>query len=256
MNVLEYHRPHTVEAALQLLSRVQPLTLPMGGGTQLTRKNREAAELVDLQDLGLDQLEPLGNSLRLGAAAPLQKLVESEGVPQGVREAALLETSYNLRQVGTVAGTLVAATSRSPFAAVLLAMDARLTWMPGSVETSLGEWLPVRMESRQRWPGVLIVSVTLPLNVRVSYHQVARTPADWPLVCAAAAHWPSGRRRLVLGGAGAAPMVVMDGPEGDGYITAARSAYDHMEDQWASAEYRREMAGILAGRCAVEIEGE
>ena len=78
---------------------------------------------------------------------------------------------------------------------------------------------------------------------------IARTPADRPIVCVAAARWPSGRTRLALGGFGAAPTLAMDGPEDSGAQIAAASAYSQAGDEWASAEYRSEAAGILALRC-------
>jgi hypothetical protein len=41
----------------------------------------------------------------------------------------------------------------------------------------------------------------------------------------------------------------MDGPNSDGAVSAAQSAYQEASDQWASAEYRNDVAGILAARC-------
>jgi CO/xanthine dehydrogenase FAD-binding subunit len=41
----------------------------------------------------------------------------------------------------------------------------------------------------------------------------------------------------------------MDGSDSEGIEMAAKIAYSHAEDEWASAEYRQEMAGVLAARC-------
>ena len=95
----------------------------------------------------------------------------------------------------------------------------------------------------------LITRLTLPLNARLAYEYVARTPADLPIVCAAVAVWPSGRVRLALGGYGAAPRLAFDGTEADGADIAAQSAYSHCGDEWASADYRQEIAGVLVERC-------
>jgi len=156
------------------------------------------------------------------------------------------EATYNLRQVASVAGTLVAADGRSPFATLLLALDAALTLQPGDEQVGLGDLLPLRGE---RLEGRLITQVTIPSNVRMAYEYVARTPADRPIVCAAVIQWPSGRTRLALGGYGAAPVLAFDGTESEGLETAARSAYSQAGDEWASAAYRQEIAGILAARC-------
>ena len=54
--VTAYYRPQTVEEALALLE--QPDTVPLAGGTGLLAEGVETA-VVDLQDLGLAQLERL-----------------------------------------------------------------------------------------------------------------------------------------------------------------------------------------------------
>src|SRR5690606_22039911 len=97
---------------------------------------------------------------------------------------------------------------------------------------------------------------TLPLNVHLAYEYVARTPADRPVVCASVARWPSGRTRVALGGYGAAPVLVLDGPEPGGAEAAAADAYSDAEDEWASAAYRSEIASVLVRRCLEELSGE
>ena len=156
------------------------------------------------------------------------------------------EASYNLRQAATLAGTLVAADGRSPLATLMLALDAGVILLPGEQQVPLGDLLPLRGE----WlPKRLISKITIPTNVRLAYESVARTPADRPLVCAVAAIWPSGRTRVALGGFGAAPLLAFDGTEAQGVEIAARSAYTQAGDTWASADYRADVAGVLAGRC-------
>jgi CO/xanthine dehydrogenase FAD-binding subunit len=101
--------------------------------------------------------------------------------------------------------------------------------------------------------GGLITSVTIPLNAKLAFDYVARTPADKPIVCAALPQWNSGRTRLVLGGYGKSPMLAMDGTEAEGVETAARNAFHEAADEFASAEYRMDVAVTLAQRCLVQI---
>ena len=77
--IIEYHRPTTLEEALSLLQRADPLTLPLGGGTVLTQASPQPVAAVDLQALGLDQIQPRGNVVELGAALTLQALIEAAG---------------------------------------------------------------------------------------------------------------------------------------------------------------------------------
>jgi CO/xanthine dehydrogenase FAD-binding subunit len=185
----------------------------------------------------------------------LQVLLEQPDLPPALQRAIQHEASYNLRQVATVAGTLIAADGRSPFATALLALDAALTWRTGGTEAEsqvgLGDLLPVRGD---RLRGRLVTQVSLPLNAHLVYEYVARTPADRPIVCAAVAVWPSGRTRVAMGGYGNAPILALDGPEGSGVEAAGRNAYCDAGDEWASAEYRQEAAAVLALRCLQQIE--
>jgi len=264
--ITAYHRPQTLDEALVLLS--QPHRKPLGGGTLLSHSKAEAIEAVDLQDLKLDTIRKQGNALEIGATVTLQQLLASEDCPDAWRSALKLEAPLNIRNSATLAGTLVACDGRSTLATLLLALDAKLELRsinklelmgmemesrPPSHEVAivgLGEFLPLRLE---QVAGKLITSVSAPLNVKFAFEYVSRTPADKPIVCAALAQWNSGRTRLAVGGYGKSPMLAMDGTEAEGAETAARSAFHEATDEWASADYRLDVAAILAKRCLVDI---
>ena len=244
--ITAYHRPQTLDEALALLT--QPNTLPLGGGTLLSQPTTDPVSVVDLQRLGLASLRVKGNDLEIGATCTLQSLFESKDCPESLKAAIKLEAPLNIRNTATVAGTLVSADGRSPFAAMLLAMDAKITVVSGQTSVvSAGEFLLTR-------PHGLITSITIPLNTKTAFEFVSRTPADKPIVCAAIAQWNSGRTRLTLGGYGKSPMLAMDGTEADGLDTAAQNAYHEANDEWASAEYRMDVAATLAKRCLAGLK--
>ena len=262
--ITAYHRPKTLDEALTLLT--QPNRTPLGGGTLLSKPGTDPVEAVDLQSLNLNTIEKQGNSLKIGATVTLQELLISELCPDALRTAIKLEAPLNLRNAATVAGTLVSCDGRSTLATVLLALDAKLEQMKledSKIETrvsNLGDFLPLR--DLQGW---LITSVTLSLSARFAFEYVSRTPADKPIVCAALARWNSGRIRLALGGYGKSPMLAMDGTETDGVDAsttdnilrsaqaAARNAFHEASDEWASADYRTDVAGTLARRCLERV---
>ena len=255
--IIDYHRPTTLEAALELLARQEPRTLPLGGGTVLNRPSPAEVAAVDLQALGLDGLQISGKSLLIGAAVTLNRFARQPGLQLALVKAINLELNYNLRQVATAAGVLVSADGRSGFAAALLALDAELELRghpggasPEQEKVGLGDLLPLRERLLR---GRLITQVKIPLNVRLSYEMVARTPADLPVVCVALAQWVSGRTRLVVGGFGSAPSLAIDGPEEFGVEAAARAACMGAEDEWASAAYRSDAAATLAKRCLEKL---
>lgn len=240
--ITAYHRPKTLDEALTLLA--QPNMVPLGGGTLLAHPTADPVEAVDLQALGLNTIKKQGNNLEVGATVTLQQLLESEHCPEALRAALKLEAPLNLRNAATIAGTLVACDGRSTFAATLLALDVKLTTIVNRQPSivSLGEFLPLR-------PRGLITGITIPLNVKLAFDYVSRTPADKPIVCAALAQWNSGRTRLTLGGYGKSPLLGMDGTEAEGVEVAARNAFHEATDEWASAEYRMNIAAIVTKRC-------
>jgi CO/xanthine dehydrogenase FAD-binding subunit len=248
--IIEYHRPSTLEEALHLLSRKEPHTLPLGGGTILNRPTDDEFAVVDLQTLGLDKIVRRGQSLSIGATVRLQNLVEQPDLDRNLIICLQHEATYNLRQMRTLAGTIVASDGRSPLVTALLALDSHLKIDPGGEEISLGNLLPARAV---KLSNRLILQIRIPLNVKLAYNYVARTPADLPIVCTVAAQWPSGRTRIILGGFGQAPVLALDGPDSNGAEEAARNRYNQAGDQWASAEYRSEIAAILTRRSVDDL---
>jgi len=240
--ITNYYRPQNLAEALKLLA--QPDTRPLGGGTWLNRPQPEKFAVVDLQALGLNTIRKVGNNLEIGACVTLQQLFEAPDCPAAIKQAIQIEAGLNIRNTATTAGVLVSCDGRSAFATVMLALDTKLTLTSEQTTTTsgLGEFLPLR-------PRALITAITIPLNAVSAFEAVARTPLDKPVVCAAVAHWSSGRTRLALGGCHAAPMLAMDGTEPDGIQDAARSAFAESSDEWASSEYRMDVAATLAKRC-------
>lgn len=257
--ITAYHRPQTIEEALTLISRPSPHTVPLGGGTLLSHPTPDPVEVVDLQALGLSNIAEHGKELEIGATATLQALLEHGSCPAAMHAALKLEAPLNLRNAASVAGTLVSCDGRSTFVTVLLALDAKLSLFAlqpissskksspaGEGEQGLGDFLPLRPEG-------LITKVSMPLQVKLAFEYVARTPSDKPIVCVAVAQWPSGRTRLAVGGYGAAPRLAMDGTEADGLEAAARNAFHDATDDWGSAEYRMDVGATLARRAMESI---
>lgn len=254
----EYHRPKTVAEALKLLDH----GVPLAGGTELTSRRDELQAVIDLQDLGLDTIEPRDDIITMGAAVKLQVMVENtESVPSALRQACRLEASLNLRNMATLGGTVMSADGRSPLVTVLLAMDATIILEPGGKTLSLEQLLDQR--DQDDFHG-LITEIKLMSSEFLRYEQVSRAPADRPLVCVAMARLPSEeaeeRYRVAVGGFGSSPVRIKEAEaslfEGEDINTvadAARRMYASASDEWASGDYRAHAAGVLVGRLAMEI---
>ena len=248
--ITTYHRPQTLEEALKILT--EPDTRPLGGGTVLANLgDEEAFSVVDLQSLGLGKLHKSGNILEIGATVTLQYLLENEHTPGALKSAIKIEAPINLRNMATVAGILATCDGLSPFAVVMQALDARITFLNGGEShIDLGDMLANKREVLQ---GKLMVKIEIPLSCKVAFESVARSPADKPIICVALAKWPSGRTKVVLGGWGELPTLAMDGNDSSGILEAIKYSTQNATDAWGSVEYRSSVAGVLVRRCIENI---
>lgn len=256
----EYHRPNTLDEALRLLRREHVRTVPLAGGTDLIGAGSgEIEAVVDLANLGLDSIQREGNIVRLGATVRLQTIVEELGdVADGLlAETAQRMAGWNIRNMATLGGTLAGDHLHSPLSVALAALGARIAI------TDHNELLD--------WPigeapgGELITAVVLDLPVGKmgsAYEQVGRTPADQPIVCAAAVAYRTREKmiatRVAVGGLlrdaipavtqtiGGAEAEIEAAAERVTAVSAPESAY--LSDHLGSAEYRRAVAPKLARR--------
>lgn len=249
--ITSYHRPKTLEEVLKLLGEqaINPRVL-IGGAFQ-GKIEDENVSFIDLQALGLEGITRSDRYFQVGGMATLQMVADFEGINPALRKAIHLEVGRNVRNSMTMAGHLTFCDGRSPLTTALLALDTTLIWQPNKVHITLGDYLPVR---HTQTPGFFVSGMIWSTNVRLAYETIARTPVDRPIVSAALAQWPSGRTRLALGGYGDAPIIAFDGPEPGGVELAAGDAFSDAEDEWASALYRQEMAGVLTLRCLNQVK--
>ena len=242
--IVEYHRPETLQAAIDLLSRKNPPTYPLGGGTHLSHYQGEPIAVVDLRKLGLSKIQRTGNLLNIGAAATLQEIIDSVEVPQAFKDSARFETNYNLRQSATAAGALVSGDGKSPFISALVALDANIVVQPGDREEKVDGWLVRRGEEHKH---LLITALMVPLDVILKYDFVGRSPLDIPIVSLAVGEWPTGRKRIVIGGFGLYPTVVVDGMDAAGLESGIKIACSQLPNN-INSKYIQKTAKTLAHR--------
>ncbi|NMB56047.1 MAG: hypothetical protein GYA15_15245 [Leptolinea sp.] len=205
--IIEYHRPENLDQAKRLLDRTTPLTIPLGGGTVISRHTDVPVAVVDLQSLGLNKVSIVRNTCRIGAMTRLQDLVENMNLPGSLRRAALREANINIRRSATIGGLLMKADGHSPLLGCLLSLDINITWEPGKISVSLEDWLK---RERQKKPGKLITEITFTIPVETGYEDVARSPQDRPIVFVTTTRWETGGVRIVFGGSGNAPVLASE----------------------------------------------
>jgi CO/xanthine dehydrogenase FAD-binding subunit len=239
-NAVAYWRPATLEGALALLRR--PGAVLIGGGTKVNAAPAFGpVEIVDLQALGLDRIEPLPGAVSAGACATLQQILENAAVPPVVREAARREEPSTLRHAATIGGCVAAGHWESELLAALLACDAVVTL--AGPEGEQIQSLAALLSDGGKLPGRIITRISMVTGGVARSARTGRTTADRPIVAAGARRAPEGVR-LALSGVAARP--VLRGPETD--MSSWLDSLDPPGDFRGSAEYRRALAVTLARR--------
>jgi len=235
--VVGYHRPSSIDEALGLLS--QDGSAVLAGGTVLNAdRSGEPVVAVDLQALGLDGVEQLGDGrLRLGAMVTLQALADHADVPASLRDVARRELPSTLRTLATVGGTVFAGGGSSALLAALLAHDASVEVVGPSGTSSVG--LAGFLASPPA--AALVVAVSVDVGGACAAARTARTPGDEPIVSAYARATAEGVR-TALSGVGHVPVLVED-----------PAKLDPPGDFRGSTEYRRHVAGVLVARVRAEV---
>jgi carbon-monoxide dehydrogenase medium subunit len=288
LNLKEYHRPKDLTEAVALLQRKQPRTVVLSGGTWLVGEApRDVEAVVDIADLGLNRILVEGNLVRIGAAVTHQQLVESEQLRTSalrvISETAQAMSGLNIRNRATIGGAIVTADAASPLVTALLACDAEVVIAGAKDKTKqaddpsdfwkvlpLAGFLAYRRQILDE--GTLITEVRMPLpspDTRSHYARVARTPRDYPIVCAVAAFAMkdgiAGHVRIAVGGVAATPIRLSRLEFGlekkrladwlDREIEAQMAPLDPPGDWLGSAEYRKEMACVLVRRAILAVAG-
>ena len=289
LNLKEYHRPQGLMEAVELLKRKQPRTVVLGGGTWLVGEAPGDVEaVVDIANLGLSRIVVEDNLLRIGAAVTHQQLVESEltapgaaGALRVIGQTAQAMSGLNIRNRATIAGAVVTADAASPLVTALLACDAEVV-VAGARDKSkqaqapsdfwkvipLAGFLTYRQQILDE--GTLITEIRMPIpspDTRSSYQRLARTPKDYPILCAVASFaikdGIAGNVRVAVGGVAPTPVRLSRLEFGlekkpladwlESELEAQMQTVNPQGDWLGSTEYRRAMARLLVRRAIMAI---
>ena len=245
---LDYVRPETLADALTALA--EPDAKALAGGQSLISVLKlrlvRPSVLVDIGGLDLRGVEVAGDELRIGALTTWAELAAARELERpalrGVAECAAGIGDLQVKNRGTIGGSLAHADPASDMPAVLIALEARLALRSasgardvGAAEFFLGPFLTTLV------PEELLAEIVVPLPPigSGSAYEAAEHPASgFALAGAAVAVRPDGSRRTGVTGIGAAPFLL------DGDVGAA----DVFGDDFAPEQYRRHLAAVVVGR--------
>jgi carbon-monoxide dehydrogenase medium subunit len=262
-----YYRPDNLDEALQYLSK--PDTAPLAGGTELLAQEDGVSltAIVDLQDLGLDQISLEDNRLRIEAMVTLDELdrfltkeMGTDATTPLLQKAIHQAGPNTYRNSATLGGVCASRLSDSELLAALLVLETDLVYrVPAISMISLGEYL----QSDGQLQG-LITEILIPWkDGQGASARVARTPKDYPIVSITTWQPAAGTTRLAATGLGTRPFrlataesELLEGQDETSVAAAANAARDatlHPGDFRGDAGYRAEMAAVLTRRVLSEL---
>ena len=274
----EYHDPTTLSEATALLGRLGEDARVLAGGQSLVPlmnfRLARPAHLVDLNGVTeLDFLSVEGGELRIGAMTRQRALERSEAAAAGwplLREAAGFIGHVQIRNRGTVGGSLAHAFPSAELPVAMVTLDAALILQgEGGERTVAAEEFFLGTMTTTLEPGELLHEVRVPAAAAgsgASFREVSRRYGDFALAGAAALvnldrDGTVARARLTLTGSvpirarDAEAAVMGEKPSEALFREAARRAVADIEqdsDMHASAEYRRRACEALARRALAE----
>ena len=225
-----YHRPTDLDEALGLLS--DPQRVPLAGGTVLNAdRSPSDCELVDLQLLGLNQIDKSSDMMIVGAMVDLDQLRDACNDPL-IAEMCRREMPSTLRTLATIGGTVAAGGHDSVLLAALMVSHGVVIDSNGN-DCSLDDN-----------PERLITAVRLECTGATAWSLTGRTPMDTPIVAAVGRRDAAGLRVAVTG-VGTRPRTV------DPHDPTAD--LDPPDDFRGSAAYRRHLVATHVARVVEEL---
>lgn len=272
-----YHRPQSVDEAIALLAQHGGDAKPLAGGQSLIPamnfRLARPAVLVDLNGIAaLSFIIHDASGIRLGAMTRQRAAERSNEVASHaplLRETLPFVAHPQIRNRGTVGGSIAHADPAGELAAVMLALDARLHLKgPNGVRTvPVGDFF-TGLFATALGPAELLVEITIPApapRTGWAFAEIARRHGDYALAGAAAVVTldDKGRcrdARIALLGVGEGPVLARkamkalakEKPEPKVIAEAADAAgqkdVDPPGDIHASPEYRRKLTSVLTRR--------
>ncbi|MBN1963501.1 MAG: FAD binding domain-containing protein [Anaerolineae bacterium] len=276
-NPSTYYRPTTVEEVVRLLSQPHiESAILSGGALRLATLDPAFEAVIDVQAIaGLNRIGPSeSGGLSLGGAATLEAVAAHRATPLLLKDAITRTLTWNRRNAISVGEAIEYPGDMPEVVAALLALDAEVVFaLRGVTRIPLAD-LEIVVEEPKLPQHGLITAVELPAD-RAGFAwgaaHVARTPADGPIVSAAAALLVDEEglitvARLALSGVWPRPAglayhaaaALVGAPLDDDRIAAALAVLADeiapLVDYRGSVDYRRAMAAVLARRALTQCQ--
>jgi CO/xanthine dehydrogenase FAD-binding subunit len=273
--VFDYVAPASIEAAVAALAEAGGEAKVLAGGQSLMPmlnfRLLRPSILVDINRVaGLSFITETADSIRIGALTRHFALETSPLIAEHfpVLSAAMMHVAHlAIRNRGTIGGSLSHAdpAAELPMMALLLDAELRVAAVSGTRTVAARDFfldtMTVDLDAAELLTEIVLPK--LPPQTGWGFEEVARRHGDFALAAVATTLTLSGGKiaqaRLALTGVGATVLRageaerILIGKSFDGdararAIAAVRDAIEPETDLHASSDYRRHLAGVLAGR--------
>lgn len=276
----DYYRPGSLDEAVGLLRNLKDAKLLAGGHSLIPAMKLRAAQPAAVVDIGrlpgLSGIGDGGDSLRIGALATHAAVADSEAVREGcplLAEAAAAIGDIQVRNRGTLGGSLAHADPGADYPAAMLALGAEITLVGPEGERSVAAAdFFVDLLTTAVGETEVITSVRVPKAAGGAYLKHRHPASSYAVVGAAARVELDGGGQvsacaLGIGGvvgkavlAEEAAAALVGGPPTAERIAAAAgkvaaSLDDPLGDLYASGEFRCHLAGVY-GKRALALAAE
>lgn len=256
LTISNYVKAKTLEEAYELnqakSSRV------MGGMMWMRLGNARVKTVIDLSDLGLDQIEETNHVFRIGAMCTLRQLEQCEGLKElygdGIAEAVRHIVGVQFRNQATVGGSIFGRFGFSDVLTALLALDTFVELYNGGT-IRLSEFV-----KRKPDKDILLSIIIRKSKRKFRYESIRQTKTDFPVIaCAVVTGIVNGQESWYFS-VGARPMkaaliekqweIPKDASEEmiAEYARQAASEFSYGTNMRGSAEYRQHLAEVLIRR--------
>ena len=281
MQPFEYVAPSSIDDALALLARHGGHAKVLAGGQSLlpilNYRLARPRVVVDVNDLPLDEVRVENGRIRLGALVRHATLASSPLIARDcplLAEAAALVGNVRVRTLGTLGGSLAHADPAAELPLAMIALDAQYEVRSArGTRTITARDFSTGVLSTALAPAELLTTIDVPVTAGMggAVEEFSRRPGDFAMVAVAALVRVDARgrveeARLAVGGVAPAPVRVAVAedvlrghePSSERLAQAAerlRGAIAPASDAFASAAYRRVLAGVLTRRALTRAVG-
>lgn len=256
LTISDYVKAKTLEEAYELNqarnSRV------MGGMMWMRLGNGKVRTVIDLSELGLDQIEETENVIKIGAMCTLRQIEQCEALKEmygdGIAEAVRHIVGVQFRNQATVGGSIYGRFGFSDVLTAFLALDTFVELYNNGI-IRLSEFV-----NRKPDKDILLSIIVRKSKRQFRYESVGRTKTDFPVIaCSVVTGMVHGKETWYFS-VGARPMkaaliekqweIPKDSPEEviAEYAYQAAAEFNYGTNMRGSAGYRQHLAEVLIRR--------